>query len=93
MGAISWCSSLRILGEISSGPAALFGGNPCSLSTHSTDISIIFWVCTLYGGVLVCMASCFKQLAKQDVDYSGTTDSPATNNRRSPSGIKVASVV
>ena len=34
MGAISWCSSLRILGEISSGPEALFGESPCSnLST------------------------------------------------------------
>ena len=30
IGAISWCSSLRILGEISSGPEALFGESPCS---------------------------------------------------------------
>ena len=45
MGAISeisWCSSFRILGEISSGPEALFGESPCrSLSTPSIDISII----------------------------------------------------
>ena len=39
MGAISWCISLRILGEISSGPEALFGESPCSnLSTRSIDI-------------------------------------------------------
>ena len=42
MGAISWCGSLRILGEISSGPEALFGESPCSnFSTPSIYISII----------------------------------------------------
>ena len=41
MGAISWCSSLRILGEISSGPDALFGESPCrSLST--IDIYLVY---------------------------------------------------
>ena len=40
MGAISWCSSLRILGEITSWPEGLFGESPCSnLSTPSYDIS------------------------------------------------------
>ena len=32
MRAISWCSSLRILAEISSGTEALFGESPCSRS-------------------------------------------------------------
>ena len=42
MGAISWCSSLvGSLGEMSSGPDALFGESPCrSLSTPSIDIYI-----------------------------------------------------
>ena len=60
LGAISWYSSLRILGEMSSGPEALFGESPCrSLSTPSIDISII---CILgaYIIAIACLASCFK---------------------------------
>ena len=53
MGAISWCSSLRILGENSSGPEALFGESTCrSLSTPSIDIICIT--------AIACLASCFK---------------------------------
>ncbi|XP_053403288.1 target of rapamycin complex 2 subunit MAPKAP1-like [Mercenaria mercenaria] len=42
MGAISWCSSFRTLGESSSGPEALFGESPCrSLSTPSSVTEIM----------------------------------------------------
>ena len=51
---------MRILGDISSGPEALFGESHCrSLSTPYIDISIIcmLGVCIT---AIVCLASCFK---------------------------------